>query len=126
MMKMLGKMKDVQAKLKEAQDNLEHVTSVGESGAGMVKAKVNGKKQIVSLQIDNDIIISLDLPNSTGQNLSNSIFELLKNLNPFFRGSRPIGMKKNEVIGRCQTDGEGIQFVCQFNGGPRYGIKIVT
>jgi len=52
MMKMMGKMKEVQARLKEAQDNLVNVTATGESGGGMVKAVVNGKKQLVSLDVD--------------------------------------------------------------------------
>ena len=56
MMKMLGKMKEVQAKLKEAQENLVNITTTAESGAGMVKATVNGKKQLVNLEIDNDIV----------------------------------------------------------------------
>ena len=52
MMKMMGKMKEVQARMKEAQDNLVHVKASGESGGGMVKATVNGKRQLVSLDID--------------------------------------------------------------------------
>lgn len=52
MMKMMGKMKEVQTRLKEAQDNLVRIKAVGESGAGMVKATVNGKKQLVALEID--------------------------------------------------------------------------
>jgi nucleoid-associated protein EbfC len=56
MMKMLGKMKEVQAKLKEAQDNLVNVTATGESGGGMVKVIVNGKKQVVQLEIDKEIV----------------------------------------------------------------------
>ncbi|MBT1700842.1 YbaB/EbfC family nucleoid-associated protein [Fulvivirgaceae bacterium PWU4] len=52
MMKMMGKMKEVQSRLKEAQDNLVHVRATGESGGGMVKATVNGKRQLVSLEID--------------------------------------------------------------------------
>ncbi|MEN7549200.1 YbaB/EbfC family nucleoid-associated protein [Rapidithrix thailandica] len=56
MMKMLGKMKDVQAKLKEAQDNLVNVTASAEAGGGMVKTEVNGKKQIIRLDIDQDLI----------------------------------------------------------------------
>ncbi len=46
MMKMMGKMKEVQAKIKEAQENLVHIRVSAESGAGMVKATVNGKKQL--------------------------------------------------------------------------------
>jgi nucleoid-associated protein EbfC len=56
MMKMMGKMKEVQARLKEAQNNLARLSAVGESGGGMVKATVNGKKQLISLDIDATIL----------------------------------------------------------------------
>ncbi len=56
MMKMLGKMKEVQAKIKEAQENLTHIKVTGESGGGMVKATVNGKKQVIAIDIDNEIV----------------------------------------------------------------------
>lgn len=56
MMKMMGKMKEVQARIKQAQDNLVNVSAQGESGGGMVKATVNGKKQLVSLDIDTAIL----------------------------------------------------------------------
>jgi DNA-binding YbaB/EbfC family protein len=52
MMKMMGKVKEVQARLKEAQENLVNVRASGESGGGMVKATVNGKKQLVALEVD--------------------------------------------------------------------------
>ena len=55
-MKMLGKVKEFQDKMKEAQENLAHVTTSAESGGGMVKATVNGKKQVISLEIDDDLI----------------------------------------------------------------------
>jgi nucleoid-associated protein EbfC len=56
MMKMMGKMKEVQAQIKQAQDNLVNVSASGESGGGMVKATVNGKKQLISLDIDAAIL----------------------------------------------------------------------
>ncbi|MCU0352181.1 MAG: YbaB/EbfC family nucleoid-associated protein [Cytophagales bacterium] len=56
MMGMLGKVKEMQAKLKEAQDNLGNVQSVGEAGGGMVRATVNGKKQVLKLEIDPDLL----------------------------------------------------------------------
>ena len=52
MMKMMGKMKEVQARLKEAQDSLVLLKVSGESGGGMVKATVNGKRQLIALDID--------------------------------------------------------------------------
>lgn len=52
MMKMMGKMKEVQARMKEAQDNLGNMRVSAESGAGLVRATVTGKKQLVSLDID--------------------------------------------------------------------------
>ena len=56
MSKMFGKMKEMQTKLKAAQDNLESIQATGESGGGMVKATVNGKKKIVALEIEEDLI----------------------------------------------------------------------
>ena len=67
MMKMMGKLKEVQGRIKEAQDNLVNIRASGESGGGMVKATVNGKHQLVALDIDpalikeNDKIILQDL-----------------------------------------------------------------
>lgn len=52
MMKMMGKMKEVQARLKEAQDNLANISASGESGGGLVKATVNGKRQLIGLDVD--------------------------------------------------------------------------
>ncbi|MBX2965864.1 MAG: YbaB/EbfC family nucleoid-associated protein [Cyclobacteriaceae bacterium] len=52
MMKMMGKMKEVQARIKEAQDNLEKLTAHGESGGGMVKVIVNGKRKLLAVDID--------------------------------------------------------------------------
>jgi DNA-binding YbaB/EbfC family protein len=60
MMKMMGKMKEVQARLKEAQDNLVLIKVNGESGGGMVKATVNGKRQLVALDIDAAILKAED------------------------------------------------------------------
>lgn len=56
MMKMMGQIKEVQGKVKEAQEKLVHITAEGEAGAGMVKALVNGKKQVVSINIDSSLV----------------------------------------------------------------------
>lgn len=55
MMNMMGKVKEMQARLKQAQENLELITVSGEAGAGMVKATVNGKKKLLSVEIDPSI-----------------------------------------------------------------------
>jgi DNA-binding YbaB/EbfC family protein len=60
MMKMMGKMKEVQARLKEAQESLALLKVSGESGAGMVKATVNGKRQLIALDIDPAILKAED------------------------------------------------------------------
>ncbi len=60
MMKMMGKVKEVQAHMKEAQDNLALIKASAESGGGMVKATVNGKKLLISLDIDPAILKSED------------------------------------------------------------------
>jgi len=55
-----GKMKEMQTRMQEAQDNLEKIIETGESGAGMVKATVNGKKQLISIEIDPDLLKAED------------------------------------------------------------------
>ena len=60
MMKMMGKMKEVQARMKESQDKLGTLYAMGESGAGLVKAKVNGKKQLITLDVDSSLLKTED------------------------------------------------------------------
>jgi len=56
MMKMMGKMKEVQARIKEAQDSLDKITAQGESGGGMVKVTVNGKRKLLAVDIDPSLL----------------------------------------------------------------------
>jgi nucleoid-associated protein EbfC len=56
MMNMLGKVKEVQAKLKQAKENLANISVTSESGAGMVKATINGQKKLIKLDIDADLV----------------------------------------------------------------------
>ena len=60
LMSMMGKVKEMQARLKEAQDNLANLRVTAESGGGMVKVTLNGKKQVVAIDIDASIIKSED------------------------------------------------------------------
>ncbi len=63
MFSMMGKLKEVQAKMKEAQDSLQYITVTAESGAGLVKAKVNGQRKLISLDIDESLLNKEDLSN---------------------------------------------------------------
>ncbi len=56
MMDMFGKMKEVQSRMKDAQQNLSAVTETGDAGAGMVRVTVNGLKNVLSIEIDPDLI----------------------------------------------------------------------
>lgn len=56
MMDMFGKMKEIQSRMKEAQQQLITITETGEAGAGMVRATVNGLKQVIRIEIDPDLI----------------------------------------------------------------------
>ncbi|PTX14920.1 hypothetical protein C8N40_10917 [Pontibacter mucosus] len=56
MMGMMGKIKEAQAKIKEAQEKLKDVTVTAESGAGLVKATVNGHRQLLKIEIDESIL----------------------------------------------------------------------
>jgi len=60
MMKMMGKVKEMQSRMKEAQDNLEKISVTGEAGAGMVKATANGKKKLMALDIEATLLSSND------------------------------------------------------------------
>ena len=55
MMKIMGQIKEAQGKIKAAQENLVSITADGESGAGLVRAVVNGKKLLVDLHIDESL-----------------------------------------------------------------------
>jgi len=61
MMKMMGKVKELQDKMKEAQEELKSITAEGESGAGMVKVTVNGEKQVIKMEIDPSLYDDKDL-----------------------------------------------------------------
>ena len=56
MMGMMGKMKEVQARMKEAQEKLQHITVTAEAGAGLVKATVNGQRKLLKVEIDESLL----------------------------------------------------------------------
>lgn len=53
---MMGKVKEIQSKMEEAQSKLADITAEGESGAGMVKVIVNGKKELQNVIIEPELI----------------------------------------------------------------------
>lgn len=48
--------KEMQSKMQEAQERLDSIEVTGESGAGMVKARVTAKGNVVGLDIDPTIL----------------------------------------------------------------------
>ena len=86
---MMGKFQEAQKKMKEAQDSLSTLVAEGESGAGMVKATVNGKKLLLNLEIDSSLLskddkkmvedLSVAAINKAMENLEPLIQEHMKN-----------------------------------------------
>lgn len=61
---MAGMMKQVQKmqeKIAQVQQELESKTVVGEAGGGMVKVTVNGKQQLVTVQIEKEVVNPEDI-----------------------------------------------------------------
>lgn len=59
-MGMMGKVKEAQAKIKEVQSRLVHLTAEGEAGAGMVKVLVNGDRKVLKIEMDESLISPKD------------------------------------------------------------------
>lgn len=55
-MNIMGKMKEAQARLKTMKEQLATVTVTGEAGGGMVKATVNGQRQLVKVEIEPTLV----------------------------------------------------------------------
>jgi len=60
MMKMMGKVKEAQAKMQEAQSQLASITANGSAGGDLVEAQANGLKQIIDLKIDESLVNAAD------------------------------------------------------------------
>ena len=61
MMKMMGKIKEAQEKMKSIKAELDVLKVTSESGAGLVKVEVNGKKEVISIDIDESILNERDM-----------------------------------------------------------------
>lgn len=53
--KMMGKVKEIQERIKQGQEELRNLRITGESGGGRVKAVVDGRKKLISLEIDPEL-----------------------------------------------------------------------
>ena len=53
---MFGKLNEMQEKMKEAQSELENITVEAEAGGGMVKVQANGKRQVLGIKLDEEVI----------------------------------------------------------------------
>ena len=60
MMNMMGKMKEAQSRLKQMKENLVTITATGEAGGGMVKATVNGNRQVLKIEIEESLMKPTD------------------------------------------------------------------
>ena len=55
MMKMMGKVKEVQEKMKIAKEELGNICVESDAGAGLVIARFNGNKELLDLKIDDSL-----------------------------------------------------------------------
>lgn len=53
---MFGKFSELQSKIEEAKKELEKLEVEAEAGGGMVKVRANGKRRILSIKLDEDVI----------------------------------------------------------------------
>ena len=53
---MMGKVKELQDKMKQAQDELQFLTASAESGGGLVRATANGQRRLLKLEIDESLL----------------------------------------------------------------------
>lgn len=53
---LFGKFTEMQGKMQEIQDGLAKLEVEAEAGGGMVKVKANGKRQIISIDLDKDVV----------------------------------------------------------------------
>ena len=84
-MDMFGKVKEFQSRMKDAQDSLSTITAEGESGAGLVKVQVSGAKQVLTLQIDPDLLKSADDREMLQDLIVAAVNKALENVEPKIR-----------------------------------------
>ena len=95
MMKMMGQIKKAQELVKKAQEDLKNISETSESGAGLVKATVNGKKEVISIQI-NDSIINKKDKKITQDLIVAAVNKALKDVD--FKSKEHIKSKTKDII----------------------------
>lgn len=60
MMGMMGKVKELQDKMQQAQSELQHLTATGEAGGGLVRATADGHRHLLKLDIDPSLLTPED------------------------------------------------------------------
>ncbi len=58
MAKMMKAAGEMQTKMAQMQDDLEHIVVIGESGAGLVRARATAKGELTGLEIDPSIFVA--------------------------------------------------------------------
>ena len=61
MFNIMNKVKEAQEKMKVSQEKLVYITKTVEVGGGMVKATINGHRQIIKLEIDSEILTDKEM-----------------------------------------------------------------
>ena len=57
-----GKIQEFQTQLQQTQERLGRETVEGESGGGMVKVVANGRREVVSVVLDPEVVTPSDIP----------------------------------------------------------------
>ena len=57
---MMGKVKELQDKMQQAQQEIQYITATGEAGGGLVRATANGHRKILKLEIDESLLTPQD------------------------------------------------------------------
>jgi len=52
---MMGKVKELQEKMQQAQEDIQHLTATGEAGGGLVRATANGQRKVLKIEIDESL-----------------------------------------------------------------------
>tara|TARA_B100000945_G_scaffold126175_1_gene100392 strand:+ start:22 stop:339 length:318 start_codon:yes stop_codon:yes gene_type:complete len=97
MKKLMKQAKDMQNKMMETQKELESMEIEGSSGGGAVKAVLNGKKEILSIDIDSELLsddkeILEDLIMTCINQAQNKVDEISKDKMGAISGGLPSGL----------------------------------